>query len=199
MHSLVISKMDEIILSCLSKNAKVSTKEIAVEFRRNGIDRTERAILGRIHRLEQEGAISGYTLKTGPQDYGRKVIRFILISFKTSKLFEERVAMFTSYLSAAPFAAFAARTRGEYDWINIKVFPNTKVANLESDFYRTLFGDVIDKYVAFDLTPIKGPDFAHAANHSKKEFYQFLETWIGDTSIKERISLKNAIQGSDTS
>ena len=82
MHSLVISKMDEIILSCLSKNAKVSTKEIAVEFRRNGIDRTERAILGRIHRLEQEGAISGYTLKTGPQDYGRKVIRFILISLQ---------------------------------------------------------------------------------------------------------------------
>ena len=63
---------------------------------------------------------------------------------------------------------------------------------MESDSYRTLFGDVIDKYMAFDLTPIKGPDFAHAANHSKKEFYQFLETWIGGT-IKEKNSLKNAL------
>ena len=195
---MVVARIDEIIMSCLSQNAKMSTKEIATEFRRNGIDRTERAILGRIHRLEQNGTIPGYTLKTKPQSYEGKVIRFILISFKTSKLFEERAEMFTNYLSTAPFAAFAARTRGEYDWINIKVFPNTKVANMESDSYRTLFGDVIDKYMAFDLTPIKGPDFAHAANHSKKEFYQFLETWIGST-IKEKTSLKNALQGSSTS
>ncbi len=183
--------MDEIILSCLSRNAKIPTKEIVTEFKRNGITRTERAVLGRIHRLEQEGVISGYTLKTKPQNYEGKIIRFVLISFKTSKLFEERVAMFTNYLHGAPFAAFAARTRGEYDWINVKIFPNSKVANMESDSFRTLFGDIIDKYVAFDMTPIKGPDFVHAANYTIGEFYEFVEKCVGVTAVKEEISLKS--------
>ncbi len=192
---LNISKMDEIILSCLSKDAKISTKEIVIEFKRNGITRTERAVLGRIHRLEQEGIISGYTLKTKPQNYEGKIIRFVLISFKTSELFEERVAMFTNYLHDAPFAALAARTRGEYDWINVKIFPNTKVANMESDSFRTLFGDIIDKYMAFDLTPIKGPDFVRAVNYTIREFYEFVEKCIGVTAVKEEISLKDVPQG----
>ena len=81
--------------------------------------------------------------------------------------------MFTYYLQKAPFAAFAARTRGEYDWVNIKIFPNTKIANQESDTYRTAFGDIIEKYEAFDLTVIRAPTFIQATNYSFEEFYEF--------------------------
>jgi DNA-binding Lrp family transcriptional regulator len=83
--------------------------------------RTPRAILERINKLEEDGKIGGYTLKTQAKNFENTVIRLILISFKTSPIFNERIAMFTYYLQNAPFAAFAARTRGEYDWVNVKI------------------------------------------------------------------------------
>lgn len=153
----------------------MSSKEISKNLKLQGIDRTPRAVLERINKLEKEGKIAGYTLKTEPRNFEGAVIRLILISFKTSPAFSERAAMFTSYLQNAPFAAFAARVRGEYDWINIKIFPNTKIANQESDTYRTIFGDIIEKYTAFDLTVVKAPRFIQATNYSVQEFYDFCQ------------------------
>lgn len=169
--------INEIILSCLIENARMSSQDIHKKLESRGINRTPRAVLERINKLEKEGIIAGYTLKTQPKNFEGFVIRLILISFKTSQVFNERVAMFTSYLQNAPFAAFAARTRGEYDWVNIKVFPNTKIANQESDTYRTVFGDVIDKYTAFDLTVVKAPRFIQATGYSFKDFYDFCGKW----------------------
>ncbi len=37
-------------------------------------------------------------------------------------MFNEHITMFTDYLKNATFAAFTARARGEYDWIDIKYF-----------------------------------------------------------------------------
>jgi DNA-binding Lrp family transcriptional regulator len=180
-------KINKIILSCLIENARMSSKEIHKRLKSHGINRTPRAILERINRLEKEGKIAGYTLKTQPKNFEGFVIRMILISFKTSPIFNKRVTMFTSYLQNAPFAAFAGRTRGEYDWINIKIFPNTKIANQESDTYRTVFGDIIDKYTAFDVTVVKPPQFIRATNYPTKDFYKFCQEWTSKhtTSFKE--------------
>ena len=170
-------RINEVILSCLIENARISSQEIHKKLKSRGIKRTPRAILERINKLEKEAKIAGYTLKTQPKNFEGFVIRMILISFKTSPVFNERVAMFTSYLHKAPFAAFAGRTRGEYDWINIKIFPNTKIANQESDTYRTVFGDIIDKYTAFDVTVVKAPRFIQATNYPIEDFYKFCENW----------------------
>jgi Lrp/AsnC family leucine-responsive transcriptional regulator len=156
----------------------MSSQQICTELRSRGIRRSARAVLERIRNLEVEGRIGGYTLKPIGKNFERVVIRLILIMFKTSPIFNERVAMFTSYLQTAPFVAFAARTRGEYDWINIKVFPNTKIANQESDTYRTMFGDIIEKYTAFDLTIVRPPAFVQATNYAVQDFYDFLQSWI---------------------
>ena len=172
------NKINEIILSCLIKNARMSAHDISKSLKLHGIKRTPRAILERINKLEQEGRIAGYTLKTQAKNFENNVIRLILISFKTSPIFNERIAMFTYYLQNAPFAAFAARTRGEYDWVNIKIFPNTKIANQESDTYRTAFGDIIEKYEAYDLTVVRPPAFIQATNYSIDEFYDFCEKWF---------------------
>ncbi|MDQ4066637.1 MAG: histidine kinase [Thermoproteota archaeon] len=180
-------EINEIILSCLIENARMSSQEIHKRLKSHRIDRTPRAILERINKLEKEGRIAGYTLKTQPQNFEGFVIRMILISFKTSPAFNERVAMFTSYLRNAPFAAFAGRTRGEYDWINIKIFPNTKIANQESDMYRTVFGDIIDKYTAFDVTVVKAPRFIQATNYSIEDFYEFYQGRTTSLSFKEVI------------
>jgi DNA-binding Lrp family transcriptional regulator len=179
-------EINEVILSCLIENARMSSQEIHKRLKSHGINRTPRAILERINKLEKEGRIAGYTLKTQPKNFEGFVIRMILISFKTSPIFNERVAMFTNYLRNAPFAAFAGRTRGEYDWINIKIFPNTKIANQESDTYRTVFGDIIDKYTAFDVTVVKAPRFIQATSYSMDEFYRFCQDWMTSHSFPLR-------------
>jgi Lrp/AsnC family leucine-responsive transcriptional regulator len=170
--------ISEIIISCLIRNSRTSSQQICNELRSKGIRRSARAVLERMRNLEEEGKIGGYTLKATVKNFDKIVIRLILIGFKTSPVFNERVAMFTSYLQTAPFVAFAARTRGDYDWINIKIFPNTKVANQESDTYRTMFGDIIEKYNAFDLTIVRPPAFVQATSYPVQEFYSFLERWI---------------------
>ncbi|HYZ58485.1 MAG TPA: histidine kinase [Nitrososphaeraceae archaeon] len=170
--------ISDIIISCLTKNARMSSQQICAELRSRGIRRSARAVLERIKNLEVEGRIGGYTLKPIGKNFEKVVIRLILITFKTSPIFNERVAMFTSYLQTAPFVAFAARTRGDYDWINIKVFPNTKIANQESDTYRTMFGDIIEKYTAFDLTVVRPPAFVQTINYPVQDFYEFLQSWI---------------------
>ena len=167
-----------IIISCLIKNARISSQQICTELKSRGITRSARAVLERIRNLEEEGRIGGYTLKPSSKNFENVVVRLILISFKTSPIFNERVAMFTSYLQTAPFVAFAARTRGDYDWINVKIFPNTKVANQESDSYRTMFGDIIDKYTAFDLSIVRPPAFVQATNYPIEDFYNFIQNWI---------------------
>jgi len=158
----------------------MSSQQICTELRSRGITRSARAVLERIRNLEEEGRIGGYTLKPTGKNFEKVVIRLILITFKTSSIFNERVAMFTSYLQTAPFVAFAARTRGDYDWINVKIFPNTKIANQESDTYRTMFGDIIEKYTAFDLTIVRPPAFIQATNYPVQDFYNFLHSWINE-------------------
>lgn len=169
-------RIDETILSCLIENARASANDISKKLESLGIRRTPRAVSDRINKLEKEGKISGYTLKTNPKNFENVVIRLILISFKTSPVFNEHITLFTNYLQNASFAAFAARVRGEYDWINVKIFPNTKIANQESDMYRTMFGEIIDKYEAFDLTVIKAPSFIQTLNYSADEFQKFCQS-----------------------
>jgi DNA-binding Lrp family transcriptional regulator len=170
-------EINKIILSCLIENSRMSSQNIHKKLKSHGINRTSRAILERINKLEKSGRIAGYTLKNHPNSFEGSVIRIILISFKTSPVFKERLEMFTNYLQNAPFVAFAGRTIGEYDWINIKIFPNARIANQESDMYRTAFGDIVDKYTAFDVTISKAPEFIKATNYAIEDFKRFCKAW----------------------
>lgn len=91
-------KINEIIISCLMRNARMSSYDISKKLKSHGIKRTPRSVLERINKLEEEGKISGYTLKALPKSFEDVVIRIILISFKTSPIFNERIEMFTNYL-----------------------------------------------------------------------------------------------------
>jgi DNA-binding Lrp family transcriptional regulator len=185
-------KINDVILSCLIEDARMSSQEIHKRLKSHGINRTPRAILERINRLEKEGRIAGYTLKAQAKNFEGLAMRIILISFKTSPVFNERVAMFTSYLQNAPFTAFAGRTRGEYDWINVKIFPNTKTANQESDTYRTAFGDIINRYTAYDVTVEKPPQFIQATNYPIEDFYKFCQDWTNNSSFPLRKEYKRS-------
>lgn len=71
-----------IIISCLIKNARVSSQQICTELKSKGIERSARAALERIKNLEEEGRIGGYTLKPTSKNFEKVIVRLILISFK---------------------------------------------------------------------------------------------------------------------
>jgi DNA-binding Lrp family transcriptional regulator len=66
---LPISDQDEHLLALLRDNARLSTSELA---RQMGVSRT--TVQNRLERLEREGVIAGYTVRTG-EAYERSLIR----------------------------------------------------------------------------------------------------------------------------
>ena len=72
--------LDKRILRLLAKNARMPVKEIAKE-----VSLTSPAVSSRIHKLEQDGVISGYTVKVNPPDSQTRVNALISISISPSQ------------------------------------------------------------------------------------------------------------------
>ena len=67
--------LDQRIIRLLAKNARMPVKEIAKE-----VSLTSPAVSSRIHKLEQDGIIKGYTVKVNPPDSQTRVNALISIS-----------------------------------------------------------------------------------------------------------------------
>jgi len=170
-------KIDELILSTLSKNSKQDIREIWDFLRGFGFNLSEDEIESRIGRLEDEGVITGYTISLDTKKIRRRVIRVVLVTFRTSQHLPKRIDGLKKYLADAPFVLFSGRTRGGYDWISVQSFPSEEMADEESDIYRNLFGDIIQSYEVYDFIPLKDPSF-HSLAYTDKEYKKFLDEWI---------------------
>lgn len=170
-------KIDELILSTLSKNSKQDIREIWDFLRGFGFNLSEEEIESRIGRLEDEGVITGYTISVDTKKIRRRVIRVVLVTFRTSQHLPKRIEGLKKYLADAPFVLFSGRTRGGYDWICVQSFPSEEMADEESDIYRNLFGDIIQSYEVYDFVPLKDPSF-HSLAYTEKEYKKFLDEWI---------------------
>jgi Lrp/AsnC family leucine-responsive transcriptional regulator len=169
--------IDELILSTLSKDSKQDTKEIWDFLMGFGHNLTEEEIESRITRLEEERVITGYTVSVDTRKIRRRVIRVVLVTFRTSQHLPKRLEGLKKYLADAPFVLFSGRTRGGYDWICVQAFPSEEMADEESDIYRNLFGDIIQSYEVYDFIPMKDPSF-HSLAYTNKEYKKFLDEWI---------------------
>ncbi|AFU57547.1 putative GAF sensor protein [Candidatus Nitrososphaera gargensis Ga9.2] len=170
-------KIDELILSALSKNSKQDVREIWDFLRDFGFNLSEDEIESRIARLEEEGVITGYTISVNTRKIPKRVIRVVLVTFRTSQHLPKRIEGLKKYLADAPFVLFSGRTRGGYDWICVQSFPSEEMADEESDIYRNLFGDIIQSYEVYDFIPLKDPSF-HSLAYTDKEYKKFLDEWI---------------------
>jgi Lrp/AsnC family leucine-responsive transcriptional regulator len=177
MGVLMVDDVDELILSALSADSKQHTAEICDFLKDHGCYITEKEIESRIIKLEENGVITGYTVSMDTKKIKRRIIRVVLVTFKTSQHLRSRVEGLKKYLSDAPFVIFSGRTRGGYDWISVQAFLTEEIADEESDIYRSLFGDIIQSYSVFDFVSIKKPSL-HALMHSEKEYKKFLTEWI---------------------
>jgi Lrp/AsnC family leucine-responsive transcriptional regulator len=170
-------KIDGLILSTLSRNSKQDIREIWDFLRSFGYNLSEDEIESRIARLEGEGIISGYTISVNTKKISKRVIRVVLVTFRTSQHLPKRIEGLKKYFADAPFVLFSGRTRGGYDWICIQSFPSEEMADEESDIYRNLFGDIIQSYEVYDFLPLKDPSF-HSFVYTGKEYKKFLDEWI---------------------
>jgi DNA-binding Lrp family transcriptional regulator len=173
----MLDNIDELILSTLSQNSKQDAREIWDFLNSYGYNLAEEEIESRITRLEQDGIITGYTVSVDTRKIRRRVIRVVLVTFRTSQHLPKRIEGLKKYLADAPFVMFSGRTRGGYDWICVQAFPTEEMADEESDIYRNLFGDIIQSYEVYDFIPMKDPSF-HSLAYTSKEYKKFLDEWV---------------------
>jgi DNA-binding Lrp family transcriptional regulator len=87
----MLDNIDELILSTLSKNSRQDNREIWDFLRGYGHNLAEEEIQSRIARLEEEGVITGYTISVNTTKIRRRVIRVVLVTFRTSQHLPKRL------------------------------------------------------------------------------------------------------------
>jgi len=172
----VVDKIDELIISALSKNSKQEVFEVWDFLKGFNYNLTEEEIESRISKLEENEVIKGYTIKVDSKKIPHKVIRVDLVTFRTSQALPKRLEGLKKYLKDAPFVLFSGRTRGGYDWITVKSFLSNEMADEENDIYRNLFGDIIQIYEVYDFVPQTEASI-YALTYTEEEYKKFLKEW----------------------
>lgn len=170
-------RIDELIISALSKDARQDAFEIWDFLKGLGHNIPQDEIESRKQALEDAGIIKGYTISVDPRKLPGRVIRVDLVTFRTSQALPKRLEGLKKYLSDAPFVVFSGRTRGGYDWITIKSFLSSAMADEENDIYRNLFGDILQVYEVYDFVPQTDASL-YALTYTESEYKRFLKEWV---------------------
>ena len=147
----MIDELDRKILNMLIANGRQSNRVMVKTLAETGMRISERGLGKRIARLEMQKIITGYTAIVDMKKVNLGVPRLVTVKLSSPKNFVQRLGDMRQYLKEAPFCDFSARSDGEFDWIELKIFSDTDQANMEEDLYRTWFGDIIDDYRSYDL------------------------------------------------
>ena len=173
----MVDRIDELLLSALSQNSKQGTAELWDYLKGFGHNISEEEIDSRIRVLEEDGIIKNYTISVDSKKLPKRVIRVDLVTFRTSQALPKRLEGLKKYLNDAPFVVFSGRTRGGYDWITIKSFLSSDMADEENDIYRNLFGDILQAYEVYDFVPQSDASL-YALNYTEGEYKDFLKEWV---------------------
>ncbi len=186
----MLDAIDELILSALSKNAKQDLNEMRDYLNDYGYNLNLGEIDTRIKTLEDEKVILGYTISIDTNRVKYKLMRVVLVTFRSSQHLTTRMKVLKKFSDDAPFVLFSGRTRGGYDWITILLSSSTEDADEESDIYRNLFGDIIQNFEIYDFYPTNGSN-SNAFTYTRKEYTKFLGEWLqhakNDGINKEKI------------
>jgi Lrp/AsnC family leucine-responsive transcriptional regulator len=176
----LLDTIDELILSALCKNAKQDLNEMRNYLNDYGYNLNLDEIDTRIKTLENEKVISRYTISVDTNKVTHRLMRIILLTFRSSQHLATRIKVLKRFLEDAPFVFSSGRIRGRYDWIIIQLATSTEIADEESDIYRNLFGDIIQAFEVYDFYPIKEPN-SNAFTYTNKEYTKFIGEWFQHT------------------
>lgn len=173
----MLDKIDELLLSALSQDARQEMFELWDYLRGFGHNIPEDEIESRIKSMEESGVIRGYTISIDTKKVRGRVVHIDLVKFRTSQALPKRLEGFKKYLNDAPFVVFSGKTLGGYDWITVKSFLNKEMAYEENDMFRNLFGDILQTYEVYDFVPQTDASL-YALAYTEIEYKEFLDEWI---------------------
>ncbi len=122
--------IDELILSALSKNSQ-DLNEMRDYLNDYGYNLNLGEIDTRIKTLEDEKVIAGCTISIDINKVKQRLMRVVLVTFRSSQHLTTRMKVLKKFSDDAPFVLFSGRTRGGYDWITILLSSSTENADEE--------------------------------------------------------------------
>lgn len=172
-----MDKVDQLILSALSRDSRQSTFELWDYIRGFGHNVPEEEIESRIRTMEKEEVIRGYTVSIDARKVPGRIIHVDLAKFRSSQALSKRLEGLKKYLRDAPFVLFSGKTLGGYDWMTVKSFLTREMAYEENEIFRSLFGDTLQAYEVYDFVPQVDASL-YALAYTEAEYKRFLEEWM---------------------
>ncbi len=158
-YTRVLDQIDKVILSCLGKNARASSQEMACILKGMGFMITDRAVRQRLERLQKRKVILGYAAVLNPDLVSEKVNRTVLVKFKYSRGLAGAVERLNRYAAESPFCTFAARLGGDFDWVGHFVFSSAEQYDLETNNFLNRFADLVADFRSYESKAVKSSPY----------------------------------------
>jgi DNA-binding Lrp family transcriptional regulator len=185
-------EIDNIILSQLGKNSRISSQDISKVLQNFDYSITDRAIRQRMRRLEKNNIILGYSTILNPELVSDKVNRTILLKFKFSKKSTDMINRLKDYSLDSQFCTFAGRLNGDFDWVCHFVFDSIEQYDLETNNFLNKFSELISDYRSYETNLIKSTPYMmndeEEIRDKKLRIFEILN------SIKKYDSLNDRLQ-----
>jgi DNA-binding Lrp family transcriptional regulator len=185
-------EIDNIILSQLGKNSRISSQDISKVLQNFDYSITDRAIRQRMRKLEKNNIILGYSTILNPELVSDKVNRTILPKFKFSKKTTNMINRLKDYSLDSQFCTFAGRLNGDFDWVCHFVFDSIEQYDLETNNFLNKFSELISDYRSYETNLIKSTPYMmndeEEIRDKKLRIFEILN------SIKKYDSLNDRLQ-----
>lgn len=146
----MVDEIDRVILSQLGKNSRISSKEIATVLQNLNRHITDRAVRQRLHRLEKNNTILGYSTVLNPKLISEKINRTVMLKFKSSNNISKLTERLIDYANRSDFCIFSSRLNGEVDWVGHFVFDSILQYDLETNNFLNTFSELISDYSSYE-------------------------------------------------
>jgi DNA-binding Lrp family transcriptional regulator len=186
-------KIDRMILYHLSKNARMSSSEIAENLHNAGFEITDRAVRQRLQRLEKSGVILGYSTMLNPQlmSENNRVSKTVLIKFRFSGNLQLLIDRLENYMQGSDFCVYSARLSGDFDWICHFIFNSIEQFELENSNLLQRFADLISDYRVYDSKTIKVHPYSlfdeHEISEMKRQVNMVLNSLRKYDDLRDRL------------
>ena len=189
----MIDEIDKVILSDLSRNARIPVAEIANHLRQMEHKITERAIRYRLKRLEQSNTILGYSPIFNPSLISDKISRTILLKFKITRNTSDLMEKLSKYIDNSDFCLFSARMSGDFDFICHFVFDSIEQYELESDNFISRFTELVSEYRTYDSKIVKATPYSildeQESNEKKFRIYKIINSLRKSENLNTKLQL----------
>jgi len=190
---LIIDEIDKVILSNLSKNARIPAVDIADNLKNMGYKITERAIRYRLRRLEKNNIVLGYSAIFNPSLTSEKISRTIMLKFRFTKDPYILIDRLNKYVEESAFCVYSAKLSGDLDWVCHFIFDSIEQYELESDNFIHRFAELIADYRSYESTTLKASPYIvfdeQQLNERKWRVYRILNTLKKHENLNVKLQL----------